>query len=186
MKTIYKLIPEDWIDNYADQLYAYCQARINNKQMAEDLVQDTFLSAWKARETYKSDASEKNWLFAICKNKIIDYYRKNKGNYTHMGKDDSDSYFNSEDHWTGEKQPNDWGINGIAHMEKKEFYQAFAICKQKLKDVQQQVFILKYMEDVDSDQICKILGITASNYWILIHRAKLNLRSCLEKNWIKI
>lgn len=186
MEIRYQLDPKKWIDNYADQLYAFCQIRINNSNISEDLVQETFLSAWKARETYKAEASEKNWLFAICKNKIIDHYRKNHGNFVSSDKDETDSYFNSEDHWTSEKQPNDWGINGMAHIEKKEFYQVFTKCKQKLKELQQQVFVLKYMEDFDSDQICQILGITSSNYWVLIHRAKLQLRSCLEKNWIGI
>jgi len=186
MEIKYQLDPKKWIDNYADQLYAFCQTRINSSNISEDLVQETFLSAWKAKETYKADASEKNWLFAICKNKIIDHYRKNHGNFISRENDITDTYFNSEEHWTAEKEPNDWGINGIAHVEKKEFYQVLAKCKQKLKELQQQVFVLKYIEDFDSDQICKILGITSSNYWVLIHRAKLQLRSCLEKNWIGI
>lgn len=186
MENNYQLLPEKWIDNYADELYAFCIVRVNNQTLAEDLVQETFLSAWKARETYHAAASEKNWLYAICKNKIIDHYRKNKGYSIISEKEESDDYFDSEDHWTVEKQPNDWGLNGQSQIEKKEFYHVLANCKQKLKELQQQVFVLKYMEDFESEQICKILGISASNYWVLIHRAKLQLRNCLEKNWIKI
>ena len=70
------LTPDNWINTYGDALYSYTLARINDTGLAEDLVQETFLSAWKARESYKGEASEKSWLFTICKNKIIDYYRK--------------------------------------------------------------------------------------------------------------
>lgn len=185
MENNYQLDPNKWIDNYADALYGFCIVRVNNQILAEDIVQETFLSAWKARETYNAVATEKNWLYAICKNKIIDHYRK-KGTTISTETEESDTYFDNEDHWKKEKQPNDWGLNGQTQIEKKEFYQVLANCKQKLKELQQQVFVLKYLEDFDSDQICNILGISSSNYWVLIHRAKLQLRNCLEKNWIKI
>jgi len=70
------LSPSEWISNYADALYAYAKPRVNDAQLAEDLVQETFLSAWKARDGFKGEASEKSWLFTILKNKIIDHYRK--------------------------------------------------------------------------------------------------------------
>ncbi|MEY2903587.1 MAG: hypothetical protein RLY89_2693 [Bacteroidota bacterium] len=185
MENNYQLDPNKWIENYADALYGFCIVRVNNQSIAEDIVQETFLSAWKARETYNAVATEKNWLYAICKNKIIDHYRK-KGATITTETEDSDNYFDNEEHWTKEKQPNEWGLNGQTQLEKKEFYQVLANCKQKLKELQQQVFVLKYLEDFDSDQICNLLGISSSNYWVLIHRAKLQLRNCLEKNWIKI
>ena len=76
------LNPDQWINQYADALYSYTLPRVNDSAQAEDIVQETFLSAWKARDSYKGEASEKSWLFAICKNKIIDYYRKkSKGSY---------------------------------------------------------------------------------------------------------
>ena len=72
------LSPELWVNNYADVLYRYAYIRLADSALAEDLVQETFLSAWKSRSTYNGLASEKNWLFTICKNKLMDHFRKLK------------------------------------------------------------------------------------------------------------
>jgi len=79
-----------------------------------------------------------------------------------------------------------WGLEGADRLQQKEFYQVLENCKKKLQQQQQAVFVMKYMEDMDADEICKALNITSSNYWVLIHRAKLGLRACLEKNWINL
>ncbi len=187
MQEILKnLNPEQWVRNYADALYAYTVVRVTDVQQAEDIVQNTFLSAWKARDTYKGQASEKNWLYAILKNKIVDHFRKQGSNRITLASREEDLYFDEAEHWTSEAEPKEWGINLDQPVESKEFYSILELCKQKLKDIQQKVFVMKYMEDADSEEICKLLNITASNYWVLIHRAKLHLRKCLEKNWIGI
>ncbi len=179
-----KLNPDLWITNYADQLYAYTMVRVCDTGFAEDIVQDTFLNAWKNRDSYKGDASEKNWLYAICKNKIIDHFRKiNKLKVSPSALDSSDSFFNEAEHWTEEDGPVSWGIQDHHTIEKKEFYNILELCKSKLQQLQQSVFVLKFMEDQESEVICKVLNISPSNYWVLMHRAKLQLRSCLSKNW---
>lgn len=179
------LKPDNWVDNYADTLYAYAMARVNDMQQAEDIVQNTFLSAWKARETYKGQASEKNWLYAILKNKIIDHFRKQSTSKLTLAAGEEQIYF-EDGHWSDASAPKEWGVQLEQPFETKEFYSILQKCKQKLKDIQQSVFAMKYMEDLDSEEICKVLNITPSNYWVLIHRAKLHLRKCLEKNWIGI
>ena len=185
MSKLSNLNPDLWVNNYADQLYSYTVMRINDTGLSEDIVQDTFLSAWKNRDYFKGEASEKNWLYAICKNKIIDHYRKASHQISSTSEFDiSDTFFNEEEHWTVEAGPTDWGINDQHKIEKKEFYTILELCKNKLQQLQQSVFVLKFMEGQDSDAICKVLNITASNYWVLMHRAKLQLRSCLTKNWI--
>jgi len=184
--TIKQLMPDNWVTNYADALYAYCISRVNDVQAAEDIVQNTFLSAWKARDTYNGTASEKNWLYAILKNKIIDHFRKQASIIVRVSANEEDMYFDNAEHWTPETAPKDWGVNTEQPVEIKEFYHFLDKCKQKLKEIQQSVFVMKYMEDLDSEEICKVLGITSSNYWVLIHRAKLHLRKCLEKNWMNI
>ena len=177
--------PDLWVSNYGDQLFAYTVVRLNDTGLAEDIVQDTFLSAWKNRDSFKGDASEKNWLFAICKNKIIDHYRKMSHQIARPSAvDASDAFFDEAEHWTPEAGPVDWGIPDHQTIEKKEFYSILELCKSKLQQLQQTVFVLKFMEGQDSDAICKVLNITTSNYWVLMHRAKLQLRSCLNKNWI--
>lgn len=182
------LKPDNWINAYADALYGYTMVRVNDSGLAEDLVQETFLSAWKARDSFKGEASEKSWLFSICKNKIIDHYRKKSKEIVKPlpGKDGSDVFFDDVDHWTDTHQPKDWGMDFNQNIDKKEFFSILEGCKKKLQLQQQAVFVMKYMEDMDSAEICKALDITPSNYWVLIHRAKLQLRTCLEKNWINL
>ena len=184
--TSKELQPDNWVSNYADALYAYCVSRINDVQSAEDIVQNTFLSAWKARASYNGTASEKNWLYAILKNKIIDHFRKQSTSVVTIPSGEEDIYFDNAAHWTGDAAPKEWGTITEQPLETKEFYTFLDKCKQKLKVIQQSVFVMKYMEDMDSDEICKVLDITPSNYWVLIHRAKLHLRKCLEKNWLNI
>lgn len=182
------LDPNQWINLYADALYTYTLPRVSDSALAEDIVQETFLSAWKAWDTFKGEASEKSWLYSICKNKIIDHYRKKGRDIVQPMSEisETDQYFDESEHWTKLDGPGEWGIDYQDKLETKEFYSVLNGCKKKLQDLQQSVFSMKYLEDLDSVQICKALGISSSNYWVLIHRAKLQLRACLEKNWINL
>ncbi len=183
------LDPGNWVNNYSDQLYSYTLKRINNTEQAEDIVQDVFLSAWKSRETYNASASEKTWLFAICKNKLIDFYRKEgkrPGQVSINDERDDDAFFIADGHFNNVFKPQeDWGM-AIDKIEQKEFYSVLSLCRSKLKKVQEQVFSMKYLDDIDADEICKLLDISSQNYWVLIHRAKVQLRVCLEKNWVNV
>ena len=174
-----------WVTDYSDTLYRYTLPRVKDSDAAKDLVQETFLAAWRNYEGFKGEISEKNWLFAILKNKIIDHYRKNARRITESLPEEGavDGFFDEAAHWTESSSPLDWGIDYSSAIEKKEFYAVLNNCKKKLKEIHNHVFTMKYMDGYDSDEICKELNITASNYWVLIHRAKLHLRSCLEKNW---
>lgn len=186
MDNLSSFNPNEWVKKYADALYAYTVVRVSDTGIAEDIVQDTFLSAWKARDSYQGQASEKNWLYAICKNKIIDHYRKQSRNIVQLSNKEEGLYFDEVEHWSQEAHPKEWGMDYDQPVETKEFYSVLNMCKEKLKDIQQAVFVMKYMEDLDADEICKALNITSSNYWVLVHRAKLHLRKCMEKNWVNI
>ncbi|MEP7318128.1 MAG: sigma-70 family RNA polymerase sigma factor [Panacibacter sp.] len=174
-----------WVSDYSDMLYRFALPRVNDAEIAKDLVQDTFLAAWRNYENFKGEISEKNWLYAILKNKIIDHFRKASTRLTDSlpGMADEENYFDEVQHWTQTTAPNEWNTDSNSPIEKKEFYEILRKCKARLKDIQNTVFTLKYLEGLDSEEICKELNITASNYWVLIHRAKLQLRACLEKNW---
>ncbi|MBI3502272.1 MAG: sigma-70 family RNA polymerase sigma factor [Bacteroidetes bacterium] len=177
--------PAQWIEQYADTLFKFAVSRVGDTETAKDLVQETFLSALKNTTTFRGEISEKNWLFTILKNKIIDYYRsKAKQSFTELKEhlEEAENYFDSND-WNESAKPKEWGIDYSQNIETKEFYEVLEKCKQKLAELQNAVFTLKYMEDKNSEDICKELGISPSNYWVLLHRAKLQLRQCLEKNW---
>lgn len=166
-------------------LYRYALPRVNDEDTAKDLVQETFLAAWRNYENFKGEISEKNWLYTILKNKIIDHFRKASTRLTDRlpGLANEEPYFDENLHWTQAASPNDWGDSADEAVNRKEFYDILKNCKSKLKKIQDMVFTLKYQEDMDSEEICKALNITSSNYWVLIHRAKLQLRVCIEKNW---
>jgi len=187
-QTSPKANPEKWLSLYGDILYQYTLPRVNDTVIAEDLVQETFLSALKGLAGYKGEASEKNWLFAILKNKIIDHYRKKSTEQWLVAIPDlqaaDDEWFNDEGSWSQTKTPKDWQASNTP-VERKEIQKIINWCKDHLKEIQKHVFTLKYMEDLDSIEICKVLNITSSNYWVLIHRARLQMRDCVEKNWIK-
>lgn len=186
MENNNQLNPDKWVDLYADQLYVYTYTRVQDRGIAEDLVQESFLSAWKAKDSFRGEASEKNWLYQICKNKIIDHYRSKQKNIADLQDPTENDYFDQVDHWTEQTKPSIWNLDYEQPIVQKEFYQALDHCKRKLKELQQQVFVLKYQEELDTNKICEVLDISQANYWVLIHRAKLQLRSCLEKNWINI
>ncbi len=177
----------EWVEKYGDLLLNYTIKRVNDRLLAEDIVQETFLSAWKSRDTYKSEASEKTWLFAICKNKIIDYFRKKSTQPVQFAEVDTTAgYFNDAEHWTNSDGPKDWAIQFQQPIERKEFYGILGMCQKKLQQLQQSVFVMKYLEDFSAEDICKELNLTSSNYWVLIHRAKLQLRKCMELNWVRL
>lgn len=185
------LEPDKWVERYSDALYAFAMMRLRRTEIAEDLVQDTFVSAYKAKDTFLANASEKTWLISILKRKIIDYYRKkstqNELNvFDKDGDDDSvNHFFNREGsgHWAEGGQPQQWGKDFETTVESDEFREILQKCLNKLPVKAAAAFTLKNMDDLSSEEICKELGITPSNYWVLMHRAKLQLRECLEKNW---
>ena len=187
MKTT--LNPGQWVEEYASILFKFTVSRIGDGDTAKDLVQDTFLSALKNTGTFRGEVSEKNWLFAILKNKIIDHYRgKAKSHVTslHEHLEKESDYFDEYGDWQQSARPQHWAVDYSQDIEKKDFYAILEACKGKLNELQNIVFTMKYLDDIDSEDICKELNISSSNYWVLIHRAKLQIRHCLEKNWFKI
>lgn len=192
-KTENALHPEMWVDRYADVLFNYTITRVNKREVAEDLVQETFFAAYKSKHSFLHEASEKTWLISILKRKIIDYYRKKstQNELNIFDKNTEDGFMNhffesesrSEGHWTEIAQPAQWNKTFESDLEAGEFSTALKNCLAKLPEKWSAVFVLKNMEDLDSEEICKELNITASNYWVLMHRAKLQLRECLEKNY---
>lgn len=192
-KTAQKLEPEKWVERYADVLYSFALARVRREEVAEDLVQDTLLSAYKAKDTFLFNASEKTWLISILKRKVIDYYRKKstQNELNVFDKEESDSFVNhffesegkSAGHWTEKGSPKNWRKDFETSVESKEFNEILLNCLGKLPPKLAAVFTLKVMDDMDSEEVCKELQITPSNYWVMMHRAKLQLRECMEKNW---
>ncbi len=173
-----------WVDDHSDLLFQYANKRVSDPELSKDLVQETFLAAWRNKDSFRREASLKNWLFLILKTKIIDHFRKLRSNVEVPDYTDN-IFFDNEDHWHRGMYPAALSVNFQSETESRDFLKVFHSCGKKMKQIQHAVFVMKYVDELDSEEICKLLGLTSSNYWVLIHRAKVQLRACLEKNWLK-
>lgn len=182
--------PENWVDNHADYLFRYAITRLNDEEQCRDLVQETFLAGLERLGSFKGNSSEKTWLTSILKNKIIDIYRKKSSalfkNTTAKDADyDQEDFFGAADgHWNIQHQPRQFGIEHHDHLVSKEFHQILQQCMQKLPGLWSAVFNMKHMDEEATETICAQLKLSPSNFWVIIHRTKVSLRSCLQKKWL--
>ena len=180
------LQPEKWIELYADYLFKYAVTRVSQRDVAKDLVQETFLSGLKGKDHFRGDASEKTWLVSILKRKIIDHYRKIN---SAKGKKEvrMDFYPDGENkgHWIEERVPQSWDHSADRKIENEELKEVLNFCIRQLPEKYRIVFLLKTEKNFETEEICNELGITASNLWVMVHRARLQLRKCMEENWFK-
>jgi len=186
-KTNHELTPESWVEQHGDYLYRFALGRTHNPADAEEAVQNTLLSAWQNRDSFAGTATERTWLISILKNKIHDRFRtqiKEQEKFDNsVDVEELDALFDENGHgkipsaaWTGD--PNDAAENS-------EFWVIFDECASKLPERTANVFTMKEVDQMTSKEICKVLGISPSNYWVRLHRARLKLRECLQFNWFQ-
>ncbi len=179
----------EWVAQYSDKMYSWAFHKTSNKELAEDLVQETFLSAFKAIDGFKFDSQPKTWLFRILNNKIIDHYRKKARNIESSADDElisrkaTDSLFDNKDHWASNIDFTNWEEEEHL-LDNLEFKKVLSGCIGKLPEKWRVAVESKYQKDKKASEICKDLNLTQSNYWQVIHRAKLQLKICIEKNWM--
>jgi len=182
--TNHQINPNKWIDLYSDYLFNYTITRVKDRNTAQDLVQDTFFAGLKSMKNFKGEASERTWLISILKRKIIDHYRKINSK---KGKAEVRIAFNSdsenEGDWMEQRVADPFDKTAENNIENTELGIAIHNCIAKLPEKQAQVFKMKTILRYDTEAICNELDITASNLWVIIHRARTQLASCLEKNW---
>jgi len=179
------LDPNSWVELYGNYLFNYAITRVYDKIVAEDLVQETFFSAVKAIDRFEGRSTIKTWLTSILKRKIIDHYRKSSRNKEDAILD-NDQFFQTEGilkgHWEDDQLPVNWGFNSELS-ESEEFYKILKECLSHLPPKMASTFSMKEIEEYSTEEICKELDISPSNLWVMIHRAKLKLRKCIEKKW---
>jgi RNA polymerase sigma-70 factor (ECF subfamily) len=180
----HKINPNKWIDSYSDYLYNYTITRVSDREIAQDLVQDTFFAGLKSMKNFKGEASERTWLVSILKRKIIDHYRKinsNKGKAEVRITYNSDS--ETEGDWLQERVADPFDKTAEDNLENKELGLAIHNCIGKLPEKQATVFKMKTLLGYETDAICNELSITPSNLWVIIHRARTAMADCMQKNW---
>ncbi len=130
------LTVEGWIKNYSDILFDYLYKRLNDQSAAKDILQETFIAAWKNKTSFEKRADEKTWLFAILKNKLADHYRKLFKSIP--AESESTAFFDKKGHWTKDAGPAHWP-DAAASLNRKEFYEVLKKCMSGLTLAQNQV-----------------------------------------------
>jgi len=170
-----------WVTQYGDELYRYALARVGTRELAEDLVQETFLAAVAKIETFRGEGPPVGWLKTILKNKLLDLIKSRP--FQETATDFSD-FFNEWGIW---KDPYskwfEWHETPLSALEAEDFHSVLRLCLSKLPLKQRMVIGLRAFDGMCTEDICKELEISSSNEWILTYRARLGLRECLEKNW---
>jgi len=181
--------PERWVELHGDYLFKYALMRLRDAARAEDAVQETFLAALKGKG-FAGRSAEKSWLVGILKNKICDYYRKagRETSFTDMefySDEESDRFLPDgpfKGGWIHELGPQEWANPG-ASLDSEVFWRTFHDCSNKLPKNVATVFNLREVDGIESAEICAMLNISESNLWVMLHRARMALRRCLETNW---
>lgn len=175
--------PTGWVDKYSDYLFNYTIVRVNDRDLANDLISETFLAGLKSMKNFKGEATERTWLISILKRKIIDHYRRINSN---KGKAEVRITYNDESNegdWLEEQAPDRFDMTAEDMMENEELGVAILDCMNTLTEKQAKIFKMKTIEGFDTEAICNEFNITPSNLWVIIHRARVSLAECLEKNW---
>jgi len=174
-----------WVEDYASDLYSWAHYKLSDEELAKDLVQDTFLAAAEKLTTFKGDSSPKTWLFSILKHKIIDQYRKKVNIPLEDEEAVLSTFFDKDGEWRADKKPMNWHEEENNLLDDDNFQSVLKNCIGNLPDKWNACVTSKYLMDKNSEEICQELEISHTNYWQMMHRAKLQLRECIEENWFK-
>lgn len=173
--------PISWVDQHGDYLFNFAIGQVRDKGVAEDLVQDTFAAAWKGRNRFEGKCSERTWLVGILRHKIYDHLR-----FTcreRAVRSDNFPREDEEDSITWIHQAADECLHPTRRMELSEFKANLELALGKLPPRIAQVFQLYEIEERPNREVCAELNISESNLWVMLHRARKQLRSELEGWW---
>jgi RNA polymerase sigma-70 factor (ECF subfamily) len=183
--------PERWVDEHGDYLFHFALSRVRDASVAEDLVQETLLAGLRGMDRYQGRSTERTWLAGILRNKVLDHFRVagRETNFTDLEffTDEEERTFENQeypDHWNPAHAPCEWTYAGSS-LDREEFWKVFHQCSGKLPDRIGQVFLLREVDGISSEEICSMLQISPNNLWVMLHRARLALRRCLEIHWFK-
>ena len=174
-----------WGELYSDQLYTWAYYKISDRETAEDLVQEVFLAAVHSFKNFEGKSDPKTWLLSILKNKIADHFRKAYRNNANNTVSFS-QFFDSNENWLTDQIPQQWKEDDEQHLlDNYDFNKILMQCLEKLPANWKASIVLKFIEEKNSNEICQELEIAPTNYWQMLHRAKLQLRKCIELNWFE-
>ena len=166
------------------QLLRFARHQLRNDAWAEDAVSDTLLAALEKPQAYTGAAQLKTWLIGILKHKLIDQIRRHSREVSATTQEDGEDFeaalFRPDGHWR--EAPAEWG-DPHAALNQREFFEVLELCIEQLPGVQGRIFMMREWLGMETGEICKELGITSTNAWVLLHRARLRLQTCLQQRW---
>jgi RNA polymerase sigma-70 factor (ECF subfamily) len=173
---------------HRDYLYRFALAHLRDAARAEDVVQETLLAAVESRSAFSGKAQVRTWLTGILKHKIMDVFRRQAREAppepAQHGPDDEleDLYFDAQnrDHWR--TFPQTWA-DPERSLEQKRFWEMLDACSKLMPAQTARVFVMRELMGLETDEICKELGVSANNCWVMLYRARMSLRQCLEMKW---
>jgi len=183
-----RALAQRWLTEYGDVLWRFCLARTRSVQVAEEMVQESLLAAMKNAGTFAGESSEQTWLLGIAANKIADYFRKRAREGEHVRRP-TDGHgrgcacgtcvgeFASDGRWA-RVEPG-WTLE--EETERSAMLAHLRVCLDQLPPAQAKLVWLRELKGVPSDEVCKVLGISATNMWTRMHRARAALRACLGR-----
>lgn len=180
---------EAFITDLRRQMLKFAMLHLPDAGLAEDAVQEAFIGALKNAETFAGRAALKTWVFTILKNKIADIYRSRKRyvdassllNEDEEG-DEYSSLFDRKGFWNPDDRPVAWG-DPHESLRERRFWEVFELCLERLPAKQARIFMMREFIELDSNELCETAGITDTNLHVILHRARLRLRECLEDRW---
>lgn len=176
------------IETHGDFLYRFALARVGHQDVAEDLVQETFLAALQGTYRESGPTAERRWMIGIMKHKIIDHFRRrSKEPIQHPDQPDGqpiEDAFLPDGHW----KPHAAGLQAWPErpdglVERRQFWDSLAGCMERLPPRAAQVFTLRELDELDIDNICQLLRLTPTNFSVILHRARKQLRDCLASRY---
>lgn len=186
MTTTAKNNQHEWLVEHGDYLYRYALARLRDPHLAEDMVQETLVAAIQ-NNSYAGKSTPRTWLTGILKHKIIDLMRRQQREQPLEGdslpvEPGMDDFFADDDgHWIDKPQP--WAAPEDG-LEQKQFLAILQQCMDRLPKKLAQIFLMREVHESDNEEICKELEISTTNAWVMLYRARMGLRKCLELNWL--
>jgi len=175
--------PHGWLEAHGDYLYAFAYSRLHDDELAADMVQETLLAAWRGKQGFQGASSTRTWLVGILKHKITDHIRREirqRELNERAGNDPTSSYFDHRGRW--QEAPQRWDLDPERLLDNGTLQKALHDCVRRLPIKQRRVFQLREIAGEDSRDICKELDITSTHLHVLMHRARLALRQCLERH----
>ncbi len=176
--------PQTWVDRHGDALFRFAMARLGNRDLAEETVQEAFVAALQARDRFAAASSERTWLIAILKRKVVDRIRRaarDKRVIETVADDETMAALFERGYWRS--RPSAWPRDPQATIESREFRKALTRCLALLPEALGHALRLREADQLQTTELCDILSITPTNLATLLHRARARLRRCLDKMW---